>query len=52
MNLLDEEIKKKKGKNTNITMRIILICKVRIEIEEDNLLNLKNEFYKKYGYIR
>lgn len=27
-----------------------LMEKVRIEIENDNLLNFKNEFYKKYGY--
>jgi len=24
--------------------------RVKIEIERDNLLNFKNEFYKKYGY--
>jgi len=24
--------------------------RVRIEIENDNLLNFKNDFYKKYGY--
>ena len=27
-----------------------LMERVRIEIENDNLLNFKNEFYKKYGY--
>lgn len=25
--------------------------RVRIEIENDNLENFKNEFYKKYGYL-
>ena len=29
-----------------------LMEKVRIEIENDNLLNFKNEFYKKYGYTK
>ena len=24
----------------------------KIEIENDNLLNFKNEFYKKYGYTK
>ncbi len=27
-----------------------LMERVRIEVENDNLLNFKNEFYKKYGY--
>ena len=27
-----------------------LMERVRIEIENDNLENFKNEFYKKYGY--
>ena len=27
-----------------------LMERVRIEIENDNLLNIKNDFYKKYGY--
>jgi hypothetical protein len=26
--------------------------RVRIEIENDNLLTFKNEFYKKYGYTK
>ena len=26
--------------------------RVRIEIENDNLLNFTNEFYKKYGYTK
>lgn len=26
--------------------------KVRIEIENDNLLEFKKEFYKKYGYTK
>ncbi len=29
-----------------------LMERVRIEIENDNLLNFKNEFYKKYGYTK
>lgn len=29
-----------------------LMEKVRIEIENDNLLNFRDEFYKKYGYIK
>ena len=29
-----------------------LMERVRIEIENDNLLNFRNEFYKKYGYIK
>ena len=29
-----------------------LMERVRIEIENDNLGNFKNEFYKKYGYIK
>ena len=29
-----------------------LMERVRIEIENDNLLNFKNEFYKKYGYSK
>ena len=29
-----------------------LMERVRIEIENDNLENFKNEFYKKYGYER
>ena len=27
-----------------------LMERVRIEIENDNLLNFREEFYKKYGY--
>jgi len=34
----------------NIYFLTKLMEKVRIEIERDNLLNFKNEFYKKYGY--
>ena len=29
-----------------------LMERVRIEIENDNLLNFRNEFYKKYGYTK
>lgn len=29
-----------------------LMERVRIEIENDNLLDFRNEFYKKYGYIK
>ena len=29
-----------------------LMERVRIEIENDNLLNFKEEFYKKYGYTK
>ena len=29
-----------------------LMERVRIEIENDNLINFKNEFYKKYGYTK
>ncbi len=34
----------------NIYFLTKLMEKVRIEIENDNLLNFKNEFYRKYGY--
>ena len=34
----------------NIHFLTNLMERVRIEIENDNLLNFKNEFYKKYGY--
>ena len=34
----------------NINFLTKLIEKVRIEIENDNLLGFKKEFYKKYGY--
>ncbi len=36
----------------NLTFLTNLMKKVRIEIENDNLLNFKNEFYKKYGYTK
>ena len=36
----------------NIYFLTKLMERVRIEIENDNLLNFKNEFYKKYGYIK
>ena len=29
-----------------------LMERVRIEIENDNLLNFKTEFYKQYGYTK
>ena len=35
----------------NLKFLTKLMEKVRIEIENDNLLNFKNEFYKKYGYV-
>ena len=34
----------------NINFLTKLMEKVRIEIENDNLLEFKKEFYKKYGY--
>ena len=34
----------------NLKFLTKLMERVRIEIEEDNLLNFKNEFYKQYGY--
>ena len=34
----------------NLRFLTNLMERVRIEIENDNLLNFKNEFYKKYGY--
>ena len=34
----------------NLRFLTNLMEKVRIEIERDNLLNFKEEFYKKYGY--
>ena len=34
----------------NLKFLTNLMEKVRIEIERDNLLNFKEEFYKKYGY--
>ena len=36
----------------NINFLTKLMEKVRIEIEHDNLLNFKKEFYKKYGYTK
>ena len=34
----------------NIYFLTKLMERVRIEIEKDNLINFKNDFYKKYGY--
>ncbi len=34
----------------NLKFLTKLMERVRIEIENDNLLNFRNEFYKKYGY--
>ena len=36
----------------NLRFLTKLMERVRIEIENDNLLNFKNEFYKKYGYTK
>ena len=36
----------------NINFLTKLMEKVRIEIENDNLLEFRKEFYKKYGYIK
>ena len=36
----------------NLRFLTKLMERVRIEIERDNLLNFRNEFYKKYGYIK
>ena len=36
----------------NLTFLTNLMKRVRIEIEHDNLLNFRNEFYKKYGYTK
>ena len=36
----------------NLQFLTKLMERVRIEIENDNLENFKNEFYKKYGYER
>lgn len=36
----------------NLKFLTNLMERVRIEIEHDNLLNFKNEFYKKYGYTK
>ena len=35
----------------NLKFLTNLMKRVRIEIEHDNLLNFRNEFYKKYGYM-
>lgn len=34
----------------NLSFLVNLMERVRDEIENDNLLNFKNEFYKQYGY--
>ena len=36
----------------NLRFLTNLMDKVRIEIEHDNLLNFRDEFYKKYGYTK
>jgi len=36
----------------NLKFLTKLMKQVRIEIERDNLLNFKNEFYEKYGYTQ
>ena len=36
----------------NLRFLTKLMERVKIEIERDNLLNFKNEFYKKYGYTK
>ncbi len=36
----------------NLRFLTSLMERVRIEIENDNLLSFKNEFYKKYGYTK
>ena len=36
----------------NLTFLTNLMKRVRMEIENDNLLNFKNEFYKQYGYTK
>ena len=36
----------------NINFLTKLMEKVRIEIENDNLLKFRDEFYKKYGYTK
>ena len=36
----------------NLKFLTKLMERVRIEIENDNLLNFKEEFYKKYGYTK
>ncbi len=36
----------------NIYFLTKLMERIRIEIENDNLLEFRKEFYKKYGYIK
>ena len=36
----------------NLRFLVKLMERVRTEIENDNLLNFRNEFYKKYGYTK
>ena len=36
----------------NLRFLTKLMERVKIEIENDNLLNFKNEFYKQYGYTK
>ena len=36
----------------NLRFLTNLMEKVKIEIERDNLANFKEEFYRKYGYIK
>jgi queuine tRNA-ribosyltransferase len=36
----------------NLRFLTKLMERVRIEIENDNLLNFKKEFYAKYGYTK
>ena len=36
----------------NLRFLTKLMDKVRIEIENDNLLNFRDDFYKKYGYTK
>ena len=36
----------------NLRFLTKLMERVRIEIENDNLLNFKESFYKQYGYTR
>ena len=35
----------------NLRFLTKLMERVRIEIENDNLINFRNDFYKKYGYV-
>ena len=36
----------------NLRFLTKLMVRVRIEIEADNLLNFRTDFYKKYGYTK